>query len=227
MRENVTFNIQNTTNGTIPVSILGNNADPMDNANATTRYFWNISSLTITNEQSIYIEYKTVGQPSFSTLTTNFSGNSIQNVVDALNTLNIGSFFITTSGASTFINNYNNNLVFGILSIYSSNTTALSYVVTMVNGGGSATIQKNAVVQVTFTPPVTTTGSVSVVNNDAIIFSGTTNSTGNNTIIIEQLNTQTNVTTQIVNVLIVGALTPFTYNFNTLNGFTYLIKWSD
>ena len=227
MQEQVTFNIQNTTNGTIPLSLFGNNADPMDNANATTRYFWNVSSLTITNEQSIYIQYKTVGQANFVTATTSFSSNTIQSVVDALNTLNIGSFFITTSGASTFINNYNNNLVFGTLSIYSSITTSLSYVITMVNGGGSATIQKNAVVQATFTPPVTTSGSVSVVNNDAIIFSGTTNSTGNNTIVVEQLNRQTNVTTQIVNAFIVGALTPFTYNFNTLNGFSYTIKWSD
>ena len=97
MQENITLNIRNTTNGEIPISILGNNADPMDNANASTQYLWDLTGLLLFTEQSVYIQYKSVGQPTFTSATATFSGRILQNVVNALNTLNIGSFFITTS----------------------------------------------------------------------------------------------------------------------------------
>lgn len=226
MIETVTFNIQNTTNGTIPLSLFGNNADPMDNANATTRYFWNVSSLTITNEQSIYIQYKTVGQANFSTATTSFSGNTIQSVVDALNTLNIGSFFITTSGASTFINNYNLNLVFGTLSIYSSITTSLSYSITLLSAGGSGNIKRNGVNQITLISPYTNSGTISIVNGDNISINGITTTSINNQILIQQTNNQTGITTTLYT-LTPAPTTIFSQSFIVSNGFSYTITWTD
>jgi hypothetical protein len=126
-QETITFNIANTTNGIVPVSILGNPQNPMDNANATTRYAWNVTSLTFGTLNSITLQYKGVSQTTFSVAQTTFITQSYQGICDALNTLNLGSFFVTTSGGNTFINNYNQNFVFGQLDIYNASLSEMSF----------------------------------------------------------------------------------------------------
>lgn len=120
MREVISFNTTNNTNATVPVSLFGNTADQMDTANATTQYSWDLTSLTITNETQVLIEYRGVNETTFFSSSATFSGTSLQNVVDALNTLNLGYFFITTSGGNSFLNNYNLNVVFRALNVYAS-----------------------------------------------------------------------------------------------------------
>jgi hypothetical protein len=120
MREVINFSIANNTNATVPVSLFGNTADQMDTANATTQYSWNLTSLTITNETQYIIEYRWVNESTFTLFTGTFSGTNLQSIVDSLNTLNLGYFFITTSGGNSFLNNYNQNIVFRNLNIYSS-----------------------------------------------------------------------------------------------------------
>jgi len=118
MKEIVNFAILNTTNGNVPISLFGNNADSMDNANATTQYLWNLTGFSVTNENNVLVQYSGVNQTTLTYAIASFSGNTLQDVVDALNTLNLGSFFITTSGGNTYINNYNQNLIFSQLNIY-------------------------------------------------------------------------------------------------------------
>jgi hypothetical protein len=173
MIEIINFSITNSTNGFVPVSLFGNNGDQMDTANATTQYSWNISGFTITNETIVLIQYKPSGSSTFSIATLNFGGGSIDNVLLALNTLNLGFFFTTTSGASTFINNYNNNVVFGTLQILNVSTTSLTYSWNMKGTGGKAEISVNAVVQVSDNSPINTSGSVSVASGNTILFSET------------------------------------------------------
>lgn len=177
MREEIlNFSITNNTNGTVPISLFGNNADPMDTSNATTQYSWNITGFSITNETLILLQYKPSSSSSFQLATIGFSGTSIQNVLDALNTLNLGYFFITTSGANTYINNYNNNVAFSNLQILNVSTTSLTYSWNLVGSGGKAQIYKNAIIQVNDTSPITSSGSVSVVGGDSIQFSETATS---------------------------------------------------
>ena len=127
MVEVISFNITNNTNGTVPISILGNNADAMDTSNATTQYQWNLTGFSITNENTILLQYKASGI-IYTFAQLSFSGTTIQSICDTLNTLNLGYFFITTSGGSTFINNYNNNVQFATLQIFNPlTTTALNY----------------------------------------------------------------------------------------------------
>jgi uncharacterized delta-60 repeat protein len=118
MREVINFSIANNTNATVPVSLFGNKADQMDTANATTQYSWNLTSLTITNETQVLIEFRGVNESTFVSSSATFSGTSLQNVVNALNTLNLGYFFITTSGGNSFLNNYNQNIIFRNLNVY-------------------------------------------------------------------------------------------------------------
>lgn len=117
----LSINIANNTSSDMSlISILGNNQDTMDNSNATTQYGWNLTGFSITNEDSITLEYKGVNETNFTTTTIPLNGTTLQSLADALNTLNIGTFFIATSGGNTYLYNYNQNIVFGTLQITSS-----------------------------------------------------------------------------------------------------------
>jgi len=185
MQEIISFNITNNTNGIVPISILGNNADAMDTSNATTQYQWNLTGFTITNENTISIQYKPSGTSIFLIAQLSFSGTTLQSVCDALNTLNLGSFFITTSGGSTFINNYNNNVAFADLQIYNpAFTTALNYQFNY--SGGSVKIRKNGIDVYVNGSPNIDSGNIPVIAGDSIEFLGATvvNPTGTNIFIL-------------------------------------------
>ena len=220
--ETLSFNITNSTNGIIPSSILGNPANLMDNANATTRYAWNVTSLTFGSLDSISILFKGVFEVSFSTAQLSFSLQTYQGVCDALNTLNLGVFFVTTSGGSTFINNYNENFVFGQLSIYNSATPQqINYFFdTTPDTGGSNNIFKNAVSQVSVLNPVTTNGVINASNGDTILFNGTTPATSSFDIIVSSISLPYPL------YIIYGATTslPFSYSFITSNLYNYSIE---
>jgi len=192
MVEIINLNITNNTNGFVPISILGNNADPMDNSNATTQYAWNLGTFAITNENRILIQYRGVNSATYTILNLTFGGTTIQDVCNALNTLNLGSFFVTTSGVNSIINNYNQNVVFGFLTIYNPSTTSLNYSWSMSGAGGKADILKNLVSQVSDISPITTSGSVSVVGGDSIRFDQTASVTlGGTTFSVYNLTTST------------------------------------
>jgi hypothetical protein len=219
MREVISLNLVNTTNGTVPISILGNNSDAMDTANATTRYQWNLTGFTITNENTILLQYKTSGIVyTFAQLS--FSGTTIQSICDALNTLNLGYFFITTSGGSTFINNYNNNVAFATLQIFNpASTTALNYQFNYSGVSSQVKIYVNAVVQYANGTPNTDSGNIPVVAGDTILLQGDTTAipTGTNIYIY-------NITTSsyIYNNTTTSAIT-FNQTFNISANNSYLV----
>jgi hypothetical protein len=220
MKEVVTLSLQNNTNGDIPISILGNNSDPMDNSNATTQYAWNLGSFAITNENTIILQFKSLNDPNFTIASLNFSGTSINDVVNALNTLNLGSFFITTSGGNTIINNYNQNLVFSVLSILNpSSASTLQYSFSFIAIGMSAEIFKNAVSQVLSNSPSFTSGNINVVSGDTILFNVSVNgNTKPTNYYVYNITTQTYlVNATITNGVDVG------YSFNIQPNSAYLI----
>jgi len=221
MVEIINLNITNNTNGFVPISILGNNADPMDNSNATTQYAWNLGTFAITNENTILIQFRGVNSGTYTILNVTFGGTTIQDVCNALNTLNLGSFFVTTSGANSIINNYNQNIVFGFLTIYSPTTTSLNYTWSMSGAGGKADILRNLVPQVTDVSPITTSGSVSVVGGDSIRFDQTATNTLPTTFSVYNLTTSTflyNVT------LPISTGTSFTFPIVTNNSYLLIAQ---
>jgi uncharacterized delta-60 repeat protein len=121
IQETLSFGITNNTNGVVPVSIFGNTADILDNANVTTRYFWDVTSYTYENNNITLVV--TSGGVT-TTYTTIFTGTTLEDVVYALNQLGLAYFFLTTSGGSTFINVYTLNYTFGNLTI--GNTSILN-----------------------------------------------------------------------------------------------------
>jgi hypothetical protein len=172
MIEIVNFNLQNTTSGLVPLSLFGNNSDPMDNSNATTQYQWNTSSLSITNENWVSIQFKSVNESFYSLANIPFGGVNLINVITSLNTLSIGAFFLD---ANNRINNYNNNIQYSNLTIYNPTTNFVAnYSFNFSGVGFSAQILKNAVSQVTSTSPSTTSGQFVISGGDTILFNVTT-----------------------------------------------------
>jgi len=193
MQEVISLNIVNTTNGTVPISVLGNNSDSMDTANATTRYQWNLTGFTITNENTIILQYRSSGSLIYTIYQIAFNGTTIQSICDSLNTLNLGYFFITTSGGSTFINNYNNNVQFGTLQVLNTaTTTALNYEFNYSGVSSQVKIYVNAIVQYANGTPNTDSGNIPVVAGNTILFQGDTTAipTGTN-IFIYNITTST------------------------------------
>jgi len=174
--ETISFNINNTTNGEVPVSLFGNYGDPMDNANASTRYSWDITGFSVTNENLILLQYKGANQTFFQIATLPFSGTTIAEVITALNSLNLGSFFITTSGGNTYINNYNDNVAFANLQIINTGTTSLTYSWNFNGIGGQAQIDVNFIPTIVNLSPTFASGSVAVVGGDTISLSKTASS---------------------------------------------------
>ena len=122
IEETLSFTITNNTNGNVPISIFGNEADVLDNANITTRYFWDVTSYAYDGNPTISLIVTSGGVST--TYTSTYYGQNLQGVIDALNLLGVGSFFLTTSGGSTFINIYPNENTFGNLTI--GNTSILN-----------------------------------------------------------------------------------------------------
>lgn len=97
----ISFVITNTTNGVIPISLFGNDFDRMDTANATTRYFWDVTSINTSTDNTIALSYKWIQDINYTTINIPISVNTLQGICDTLNTLNLGAFFLTTEMVST------------------------------------------------------------------------------------------------------------------------------
>jgi hypothetical protein len=131
-KEYISINIKNNTNGNIPMSIMSNPSNLTDISNQTTEYSWDVTSLSITTENTVIIQYRPNGLVDFTSYSTPLLTPSLQGILDALNTLGIGSFFSTTSGGNTYIKNYDNDYVFGQLDVFDSTGTVVTWNVIMM-----------------------------------------------------------------------------------------------
>jgi len=170
LRETLSFNITNNLNAEIPVSLFGNLGDVNDNSNATTSYQWNVTGFSITNETTVTLQYAPVNSVSFQTVVATFSGTQLQNIVDALNALNIGTFFINVTGGNTFITNYSNDFAYGNLTIVNPSQVATLYYSSILNlASDQFDVYVNAVLQLSTTDPNNSSGTIPVVAGDTIL----------------------------------------------------------
>jgi uncharacterized delta-60 repeat protein len=124
----ISLNIQSNVNYTTTANILGSSINLLDTSNATTEYRWNVTSFSFTNENSVSVQYKINGASSFSTFDAGIGSQSFQSVVDALNTLGIGTFNTYTELGQVYIGTYNQNYAFGNLNIYLASTINQNFV---------------------------------------------------------------------------------------------------
>lgn len=114
----LTVRATNTTNSVIQMNILGNPTYTNDIANQFIQYQWDITSFAFSIETTIYLQYRKVGASTYQLAVVQLPSQDTQGIVDALNSLNLASFYSSTSGGNTFINTYNDTYEFGILNIY-------------------------------------------------------------------------------------------------------------
>ncbi len=102
----------------IPMSIMGNPANLADISNQTTQYQWDLTSFNLAGEDYVSIQYRPIGTTTYSLYTAPLTTPTVQGVVDALNGLGIGSFFIVSSGGNTYVQNYDNSYEFNNLNVF-------------------------------------------------------------------------------------------------------------
>lgn len=188
--ESIAITFTNTTNGTIPLSVMGNPANLADPCNATTQSQWNVTGLVLTTENYVSVQYRNVGASSFLLFTAPLTTLTLQGVLDALNSLGIGSFFTTTSGGNTFINNYANGTEFGVLNIYNSAVPQFTYNIQTSAAGGNTLVDVNFVNQLTANNPTSQSGTITTASGDYVIIGGTaeTNPGGTNVSLVNLTN---------------------------------------
>ena len=190
--EIISINLQNTTTAVIDVSIMGNPTDLADIPNQTTEYRWNVTGLTFSGENRISVQYRATSIPDFSIFTAVLQEQSVNGVVSALNTLGIGSFFTFTSGGNTFISNYDNQYIFGVINIYVQGIPQFIYNVNLVGAGGNVLVDVNFVNQLTLNSPVVQSGTITTASGDYIILTGTTTNSPTQVVTLQNVTTGSN-----------------------------------
>jgi len=187
--ESISVLFTNTTNGSVPVSVMSNPANLADNCNATTQSQWNVTGLTFSGENFVSVQYGLIGG-AYLLFTAPLTTQSLQGVLDALNTLGIGQFFVTTSGGSTFINNYADGYEFGVLNIYNSVVPQFTYNIETSAAGGNTSVDVNFVNQLNVANPDSQSGTITTASGDYIQVAGTaeTNPGGTNVSLINLTN---------------------------------------
>ena len=216
-KEILNLTIQNTTAGTLPVSLLGNPANLDDNANATTAYFWDVTSFTLGVENTITIQYAITGSPTYQTATVQFNGTTYQDVVNALNTLGLGGFGVLFSGGNWYIYKYNLIYQFGDLNIYNPAVIPTSFVGNLVDAGDTLAFDINAVNQVTFVGAVPISGTYNASIGDTLTISGTSGAIGY-TITLTQYPDNIVLFTQIL-----PPATPYIHNWVAATTKNYIV----
>lgn len=133
---NISLNVQNNRDYPQQINVMGNPANLLDTANATTEFRYDVTTFIFTNENSVTIQYKLNGASSYTTFSGILPSKTIQGVVDVLNSLEIGYFNTYTQLGSTYISTYNNNYTFGDINIFSTTTPNYGINTTFVSGTG-------------------------------------------------------------------------------------------
>lgn len=136
----ISINLQNNTNSTIPMSIMGNPANLADISNQTTQYQWNLTSFNLAGEDYVSIQYRPVGTTSYSLFVAPLITPTVQGVANALNGLGIGSFFVVNSGGNTYLQNYDDSYEFNNLNVYVYGGTLIDFYNTSYYANGNTSV---------------------------------------------------------------------------------------
>ncbi len=113
----VSMQIRNNTDQVQAISLL--QSSPVDTfINAATTYDWDITDETYINRNLIGIQVKANGQSDYQLYTATLAAGNPQSVVDALNSIGVGTFYKDEQSGQILIKTDNDNYVYGELSIF-------------------------------------------------------------------------------------------------------------
>jgi hypothetical protein len=174
----ISLNVKNNTNYPQQINVMGNPANLLDTANATTEYRYNLTGFSLTYETSVSIQYRNVNDASFSTFTYLLENtDSLNSVVFALNNLAIGYFNLYDELGQTYIGTYNQNYVFGDLNVYGPTTTTTTTTTTTSTTTTTTTAAPTTSTTTTTTTAAPTTSTTTTTTTAAPTTSTTTTTT--------------------------------------------------
>jgi hypothetical protein len=217
------FLLQNNTSGTIPVSLL--NPGTQNNiANAHTRYLWDITGFTF-SPLTFSIQAKWSSGDAYSSFSGSLAAASSSALVAALNNLNIGAFWIETSGPNTYVATWNDRIIYGSLTV-GATTSQVDWVNSTNTASGSLVIRKNLVIQVNDLNPGITVGSImNLVDGDSIKVDVTASPAEITDFIVTQVLAVPPFTQIILHTNSVAAGGTDTYTFVVNTAYTYTVQW--
>jgi hypothetical protein len=177
----ISLNIRNNRNYAQTFNGMGGSVNPLDTSNATTEYRYNITTFNFTDENSITIYYKSVGQSVFSSFTAELPSQNPEGLVIALNGLGIGFFNTYVELGQTFLGTYNENYIFGSLDVYNSSIPT------------TTTTSTSTTTTTIFVPTTTTTSTTSTTTSLA----PTTSTTSTTTSLAPTTTSTTTTTTSL------------------------------
>lgn len=113
--QEVTLYITNNTTANIPVNLFAN-PDDNNNLNSVTLYKWNMNAFAFAST-ALSLPYRASGNPSFTNFTFTGTLNSVQAIIDALNTLGTSIFYQITIGGFPYIATNTENYVYGNITL--------------------------------------------------------------------------------------------------------------
>jgi hypothetical protein len=153
----ITLNIRNNRTYPIRINVLGGPYNPLDTANAKTEYRWDITAFTPSNDDVLTLEYKPVGAAVFSTFTYQIYNTNTEALISALDSLGIGYFQSYTELGQLYLSTYNDDYVFGLLTITNNGTPATSTTTTTTTGAPTSTTTTSTTAAPTTSTTTTTT----------------------------------------------------------------------
>lgn len=121
-KKEVTIIVRNNTTDIQPIE-FGVVPDQFSSINATTKFSWNITSLSYSNLDNVTVTYLYNGVTT--TVSAQITEDSISGIITALNSLNVGRFWSTVVLGNTYVETYNDLVTYQDISInYDANIVA-------------------------------------------------------------------------------------------------------
>jgi hypothetical protein len=153
----ITLNIRNNRTYPQRINVLGSPVNPLDTANALTEYRWDITAFVPSSSDTLTLEYQSLGASVFSIYTQELSNPNSDALVAALDGLGIGYFNYYVELGQTYLSTFNDDYVFGNLTINSNVTPTTS--TTSTTTTAAPTTSTTSTTTTAVPPPTTSTTS--------------------------------------------------------------------
>ena len=219
MREILNFHVVNNAAGLVPVSLFGNYGNLQDNANATTRYAYaTIGAYTPTVGSTVELQYSTPSDPTLRIASTIINTPTTQGIADALNSLNLGLFFVTNYGLGNILESYTQNFVYGYINIYTNGLAATTLLGFLTDAADTLILKINAATVASFSGAVTLSGTYSANVGDTFNVSGTAGAAGLSLYVYQDPDNL------LLTNLVVPPATPYSYSWTAVNTKSYRVQ---
>ena len=207
----ITLNIKNNRDYPVRINVLGSPVNPLDTVNSTTEYRWDVTAYTPTVSDTLVLEYMVSGSAVFSTFTYQLSNANTEALIIALDSLGIGYFQSYIEAGQLYLSTYNNNVIFGNLTITANGVTTTSTTTSTTTAAPTtSTTSTTTTVAPTSTTTTTSTSTTtaaptsttSTTSTTTAAPTSTTSTTSTTTTAAPTTTTSTTTTTTTVNYVI-------------------------